>query len=64
MACNCFRRSASAYDAARAEACKLSQVENADYVIYTYEGKIYTDRKECWENAGCLGSLRELICRI
>lgn len=64
MACNCIKRTISLHDRARIEARKLSELEKADYVIYDEKGRIYTDRRSCWEKAGRPGTLREIVCYL
>lgn len=59
-----MKRTASKYDRVRAEARKLSELEKADYVIYDEKGRIYTDRRSCWEKAGRPGTLREIVCYL
>ena len=41
---------------------KLAAADKTDYVIYEYEGKLYTDRLECWRKGGSLGRVRSLVC--
>jgi hypothetical protein len=38
-----------------------SKLEKTDYIIYEIDGKKYYDRLTCWEKAGRLGRVIELI---
>jgi len=58
MGCGCIKaRTDNVLEMAKKE----SKIENKPYVIYRYEGKKTYDRKECWEKAGCPGTIIRII---
>lgn len=60
--CDCFKHTETEYSRIRMLAEKLAGAERTDYVIYEYEGKLYTDRLACWHKGGRLGRVRGLVC--
>ena len=64
MGCGCLKQTESELSKTRKLAEKLSSKENVDYVIYSEDGKIYCDRKSCWDKAGRPGEFKELVCAL
>lgn len=64
MGCGCIEHTESELSKTRKLADKLAKAEQADYIIYKENGKIYCDKKSCWEKAGRPGEFKELVCAI
>lgn len=60
--CDCLKHAETELSRIRRLAEKLAAADKTDYVIYEYEGKLYTDRLECWRKGGRLGRVRSLVC--
>lgn len=60
--CDCLKHTETEFSRIRRLAEKLAAADKTDYVIYEYEGKLYTDRLECWRKGGSLGRVRSLVC--
>ena len=60
--CDGLKHTETEFSRIRRLAEKLAAADKTDYVIYEYEGKLYTDRLECWRKGGSLGRVRSLVC--
>ena len=38
-----------------------SKIDKTDYIIYEKDGKIYYDKKTCWEKDGRKGNVKQII---
>lgn len=62
MSCGCIKkRTDPVYEKLVKQAMKEAKLDKVNYVIYEIDGKIYYDKKTCWENAGREGTIKELI---
>lgn len=64
MACDCLKKQTTDVDKIITQAFKESEIEKEDYIVYEENGKIYYDRKTCWEKAGRPGKIQEIIYHI
>lgn len=62
MSCGCLKKKTeSEYAKIKEMALRESELEKADYVIYSEGGRVYYDRRSCWEKAGRPGRVREFL---